>query len=237
MPGPTGYQSPYYAPAGAVAPVHRTPWMMIIAGVVALVVLMAGFGTAIAVIGNRGSATGGPIGSDIPSPTPGVTPSPIASPTPTSLGATTASNDGVRVKVPQGWAVATNDTEFIVLTDPNGEGSVTVASGPSSPTQTALDNKNTIDSTFKSKYSDTRACPNTSATNGAFNGARGISWTLCFTLTQGAQSAAAAASLFAGANSTGNVYYVVMVVTRQDNLQAYLTEAKPVLQSVEWKLS
>lgn len=237
--GPTGYQSPYYAPAGPAAPVHRTPWMLIIAGVVAMVVLLAGFGTAFAVIANRGSnnSGGSAIGSDIPSPTPGVTPSPIASPTPTTLGATTASNDGLTVKVPQGWSVASKDVEAIILTDPNGEGSLTFASGPSVPAQSATDNKNTIDAYFKSKYPDARACPGTSTTSGAFNGAKGLSWTVCFTLTEGGHSAAAAASLFAGANTSGSVYYVVMVFTRQDNLQAYKNTAQPVLQSVVWKLS
>ena len=237
--GPTGYQSPYYAPAAPVVPLSRTPWTLIIAGVVALLVLMAGFGTALAVIANRGSSNtnGTAIGSDIPSPTPGTTPSPIASPTPTALGTTTASNDGVTLKVPQGWSVASKDNESIVLTDPDGAGSVTAGSGPSSPTQTAQDNKASIDGVFKSKYPDARACPNTSTTTSTFNGAKGLSWTLCFTVTEGAHSAAAAASLFAGANTRGDVYYVAMVFTRQDNLQAYLTAARPVLQSVTWKLT
>jgi len=237
--GPTGYQSPYYAPTGPEVQVHRTPWTLIIAGVVALLVLMAGCGTALAIIGNRNpsNTSGGGI-ADLPSPTPaGGTPSPVASPTATPLGATTDSNDGVTVKVPAGWTVASKDNESIILTDPNSEGSVTLASGPSSPTQTAQQNKDTIDGYFKSKYPDTRNCAGSTTSNGTFNGAPGISWTLCFTLTSGANSIQAAASLFVGANSSGNVYYIVMLVTRQDNLQNYLTESKPVLQSVHWKLS
>src|SRR2546423_8916102 len=51
-----GYQSPYYSPAGATVPVHRAPMMLIVAGVLALVVLMGGFGTAFAVLANRGPA-------------------------------------------------------------------------------------------------------------------------------------------------------------------------------------
>ena len=77
----------------------------------------------------------------------------------------------------------------------------------------------------------------TSTTNTTFNGAKGISWTMCFTLTSGSHSVPAAASIFAGANASGSVYYVVMVLTRQDNLQAYLNVTKPVLQGVHWKLS
>jgi hypothetical protein len=234
--GSSGYQSPYYTPTGAAVPVHRTPWTFIIAGVVALLVLMAGCGTAIAILGNRASNTSGTgLGTDLPSPTPGVTPSPIASPT--TLGATTQSNDGLTVPVPMGWSVASKDNESVVLTDPSGEGSVTVASGPSSPTQTAQDNKDTIDAYFKGKYPDTRACPGSTTTSSSFNGAKGISWTLCFTLTSGSHTIPAAASLFAGANTSGSVYYIVMVLTRQDNLQNYLSVAKPVLQGIHWKLS
>ncbi len=237
--GPTGYQSPYYAPLAPLPPVHRTSWLVIVAAVVALVVVLAGFGTALAVIANRGSnnTSGAGIGAEIPSPTPGVSPSPLASPTPTTLGATTASNDGLSVKVPMGWTVASTDVETIVLTDPNGDGSVTLASGPSVPAQNAQDNKNTVDGYFKGKYPDTKACPGTTAASGAFNGAKGLSWTLCFTLADGVHSAPAAASLFAGANASGSVYYVVMLFTRQDKLQAYATTSKSVLQSVVWKLS
>ncbi len=235
---PTGYQSPYYTPSGPVPPVHRTPWMLIIAGVVALVVLMAGCGTALAIIGNRSSnnTNGSSLSSpDVASPSPGVTPSPIGSPTATS-GAHTESNDGVTMPVPAGWSVANKDSEAIVLTDPNSEGSVTAASGRSSPTQTAQDNKNTIDAYFKQNYPDARTCGGTTATNGTFNGVHGVSWSLCFTLTAGGHSVAAASSLFAGANTSGSVYYIVMVVTRQDNLKAYVATAKPVLQGIHWKL-
>src|SRR3979409_552238 len=54
-PPPGGYQSPYYAPSavGPQPPVHRTPWTLIIAAIVVLVLLMAGCGTAIAVLGSR----------------------------------------------------------------------------------------------------------------------------------------------------------------------------------------
>ena len=237
--GPAGYQSPYYAPTGPAVPVHRTPWTLIIAGVVALTVILAGCGAALAIIGSRNpsNTSGGGI-ADLPSPTPaGGTPSPIGSPTATPLGATTDSNDGLTVKVPAGWTVASKDNESIVLTDPNSEGSVTVASGPSSPTQTAQQNKDTIEGYFKSKYPDTRSCAGSGPANGTFIGAAGISWTLCFTLTSGANSVPAAASLFAGANGSGSVYYLVMVLTRQDNLANYLAETKPLLQSVHWKLS
>ncbi len=63
-----------------------------------------------------------------------------------------------------------------------------------------------------------------------------MSWSLCFTLTAGGHSVPAAASLFAGASTSGGVYYIVMVVTRQDNLKAYLAEIKPVLTGIKWKL-
>ena len=237
--GQAGYQSPYYQPTGVAVPVHRTPWMLIIAGVVALVVLLAGFGTAFAVLANHGgnNSAGAGVG-DVPSPTPAITPSPVASPTTTpSTTGTTESNNGLTVPVPAGWSVAAKDNESIVLSDPNGQGSVSLGSGPSVPTQSAQDNKTTVDNYFKSKYPDTRDCPNTSAKTTTFNGAAGISWTLCFTLTSGANNVPAAASLFAGANKSGSVYYAVMVLTRQDNLQSYLATTKPVLQGVVWKLT
>jgi hypothetical protein len=214
--------------------------MLIIAGVVALVVLMAGCGTALAILGNRnsGNTTGASDVSspDASSPNPGATPSPVASPTTVPSGATTESNDGLTIPVPAGWTVANKDSEAIVLTDPNGAGSLTAASGQSSPVQTIQQNKATIDQYFKENYPDTRSCPGTSATNGTFNGVHGVSWTLCFTLTAGGHSVPAAASLFAGANVSGSVYYVVMLITRQDNLKTFVTDAKPVLQGIHWKL-
>ena len=235
-----GYQTPYYTPGAPPIRVHRTPWALIVAGILVLTVLMAGAGTALALIGNHGGQTGSSgVGiSEVPSPTPGLTPSPVASPT---AGATAEtglqSNDGFTINLPSGWSVDTKDNETMVLTDPNGEGSVTVSSGASIPTQTAQNNKDTVDTTLKSKYPDTRECPNTSPANGTFNGVSGISWTLCFTLTSGANSVPAAASMFAGANANGSVYYLVMVLTADGNLNGYLNTAKPVIQTVHWKLS
>jgi hypothetical protein len=244
MAPPSGYTSPYYAPTGQAVPVHRTPWMLIIAGVVALIVLMAGCGTALAVLGSRASAgnnTSGTTLSDLSSPSPASTPTPIASPiaTPSTnpSGGTTESNDGLTMTVPAGWSVASKDSESIVLSDPDGQGSVTVASGASSPTQTAQDNKATMDSFFKKNYPDARACPGTSTVNSTLNGARGLSYQLCFTLTAGGQAVPAAASLFVGANTSGSVYYVVMVVTRESSLVSYVAKARPVLATVKWKLT
>src|SRR5207248_1023659 len=144
---------------------RRLPEPLLLAGVVALVVLMAGFGTAFAVLANRGGSNpSGGVGS-LPSPSPASSASPVASPTAApTYGATTASNDGLSVPVPQGWAVANKDSETIVLSDPNGEGSVSLGSGPSSPAQTAQENKATIDNYLKSTYPDARACPSTAAT-------------------------------------------------------------------------
>jgi hypothetical protein len=246
MVGPPAYASPYFAPTGPAPAVHRTPWMLIIAGVVALVVLMAGCGTALAVIGSRassgsGDSTSGSTFSDLSSPSPASTPTPIASPIPTpstnASGGTNESNDGLTVTLPAGWTVANKDSESIVLTDPDGEGSVTAASGPSSPVQTAQDNKATMDGYFKKNYPDARACPGSTTANSTLNGARGLSYQLCFTLTAGGQAVPAAASLFVGANTSGSVYYVVMIVTRQANLTSYVAKARPVLATIRWKLS
>jgi hypothetical protein len=237
-PAAPGYQTPYYTPSAAPVAVHRTPWALIVAAVLVLTVLMAGAGTALAIIGNRSSQTGSAGGgiADVPSPTPGLTPSPVASPT-TTAQTGLQENDGFTINAASGWSIDSKDNETMVLTDPKGQGSVTVASGVSIPSQTAQNNKDTIDNAFKSKYPDTRECPNTSPANGTFNGASGISWTMCFTLTSGANSVPAAASMFAGANASGSVYYFVMVLTTDGNLNAYLDTAKPVIQTVHWKLS
>src|SRR5437879_8986460 len=88
---PPSYQSPYYAPPPGYPqpPVHRTPWMLIIGAIVGLVVLMAGCGTALALINarNQSSPT---VGSNLPSPTPARPPSPIGPQPPRKGAATTA---------------------------------------------------------------------------------------------------------------------------------------------------
>jgi hypothetical protein len=232
-----GYQSPYYVPTAPQAPVHRTPWTMIVAGVVGLVIVMAGCGTLLAVLGSRGAITvsGGITG--LPSPTPVGTPSPLVTPTAPLTGPTTISNVGLAVTVPGGWSVASKDSESITLGDPNGNGSLTVASGPSSPTANAQQNKDQLDQFFKSHYPDTKPCPGTATTSGSVGSAKGLFWTLCFTLTSGTRAAPAAASMFAGANSDGSVYYAVMeLTTPPSNLQIVVNECKPILQGIQWKL-
>jgi hypothetical protein len=235
--GAGGYASPYYAPVGPTPPVHRTPWMVIIAGVVALVVLMAGCGTALAVIGSRTSVSVSGTVGDLPSPTPATSPSPVASPTTVPTGPSAVSNDGVSLTLPLGWTVEDKDNEEIVVMDPDTQGDVEVASGTQSPAATAQENLTELTNELKNKYPDTRTCSGTKASNTTFSGARGISSTICFTLTSGTQSLPAAASIFIGANGSGSVFYLVLVLTSQSNLTHYLTVAKPVLSSVHWKLS
>lgn len=241
-PGPpppqAGYQSPYYAPSavGPQPPVHRTPWILIISAIVVLVVLMAGCGTAIAVFSNRASGQGNSPGL-LPSPSPAGTPSPVASPSPVSTKGGTASNKGETFILPTGWTVQSQDDETILITNPNGDGSVTVGSGASSPAQTAQQNKDTIDKFFLGKYPDTKTCAGTKTTTGTLNGAAGIFWELCFTLSSGGQSVQAEASLFAGANSSGSVYYIVLLLTSQANVQTFINDATPILQSIKWKLT
>jgi hypothetical protein len=240
-PGPpppqAGYQSPYYAPSavGPQPPVHRTPWILIISAIVVLVVLMAGCGTAIAVFSNRTSGHGNSPGL-LPSPSPAGAPSPVASPSPVSKSRRTASNKGETFILPAGWTVQSQDDETILITNPNGDGSVTVGSGASSPAQTAQQNKDTIDKFFQGKYPDTKTCAGTKTTTGTLNGAAGIFWDLCFTLSSGGQSVQAETPLFAGANSSGSVYYIVLLLTSQTNVQTFIKDATPILQSIKWKL-
>jgi hypothetical protein len=233
---PAGYASPYYAPTAAFpqAPVHRTPWILILAAIFALIVLMAGCGTAIALLNNGKVAVTGGITSDVPSPTPAGSPSPIGSPS--SLVGPTASNTAVALPVPSGWVVDSKDNEQITLADPSGAGFMTVGSGSSNPPMSVQQEKDGVDQVFTSKYPDTKVCPNTKTTTGSLNGPQGIFWTICFTLTSGSQSAPAAASMFVGTNAEGSVFYGVILLTRQDNLQNFLSEAAPVLKGIEWKL-
>jgi hypothetical protein len=235
-PAPVAYASPYYSPTAAYpqAPVHRTPWILILAAIFGLIVLMAGCGTAIALLNNGKVGVTGGITSDVPSPTPAGSPSPVASPS--SLTGPSASNDGLTVPVPAGWVVDAKDNEQITLADPSGAGVMTVASAQSNPTSTAEEQKNSVDQGFLSKYPDYKPCPGTKTTTGSLNGPQGIFWTVCFTLTSGSQSFPAAASMFVGVNSGGSVFYGVILIARQDNLQNFLTEAAPVLKGIQWKL-
>jgi zinc-ribbon domain len=235
-PAPVAYASPYYSPTSAFpqAPVHRTPWILILAAIFGLIVLMAGCGTAIALFNNGKAGVTGTITADVPSPTPAGSLSPVASPiTPTGP---TASNAGMTVPVPAGWVVDSKDNEQITLADPSGAGVMTIASAQSSPTSTAEQQKSSVDQDFTSRYPDTKPCPNIKTSTGSLSGQQGIFWTLCFTLISGSQSFSAAASLFVGVNADGSVFYGVILLARQDNLQNFLTEAAPVLKGIQWKL-
>lgn len=232
---PPGLASPYYSPVGAApqAPVHRTPWTLIIAAVVVLIVVMAGCGTAVALITNKASVTGG-ITSDLPSPTPAGSPSPLASPSPIA-GATVASNDYLTVPVPPGWQVAHKDSQVIALLSPNGLGSMVVASGPLSPTSTAQAGKDSIDKTFQTKYPGAQNCAGTSPKNGTLNGASGIFWTLCYTVVHSGNSFPAASALFVGVNSNGSIAYLLELATSAGNMDGFRVETKAMVQGIIWK--
>jgi hypothetical protein len=225
-----GYQSPYIAPS-TMAPqpsVHRTPWVLIISAVLVLVVLLAGVGIAISILGNRSGANQGS-SSDI-------LPSPASTPAPIPKGSVAVSNKGVTIVIPAGWKVSSKDDQNITVTNPSGDGSVSIGSGASNPHQTADQNKETLDKYFHGRYPNTKACSGSKTTTGTINGASGISWQLCFTLSQGGQSIQAESPLFAGANSSGSVYYVVLLYTSQSNAKAFTAQAGPILQSIQWKL-
>lgn len=235
-----GYQSPYYAPSavGPQPPVHRTPWTLIIAAIVVLVLLMAGCGTAIALLGNRTTPGNGsnPVGGILPSPSPEGTPTPVGSPTPDTTSAGSASNSGVAFILPAGWTVVNKDDQSITISDANSTGSITIGSGTSNPAQNAQQNKDTVDKFFQSKYPDTKSCTGSKVVNTTLNGAAGIAWELCFTLTSGGQSVPAAAPLFAGANADGSVYYVILILATQTDVNAFVKAASPILDSIQWKL-
>jgi hypothetical protein len=209
--------------------------MLIISAVVVLVVVMAGCGTAMALLGRGGADTSGAL-SGLPSPTPGTSPSPIASPTSSTKGATTVSADTVTVPLPAGWTVDIQGSELIRLLNPNSTGQVTISSGPSNPKMSSQQFKDDVDRVLRSEYPDTVTCPGSKTTTGNLNGAQGVFWNLCFTMTSPGNSFPAAALLFAGANSSGSVNYLVLVVTSQRNLQSFTSEVQPVVQGIQWKL-
>ncbi len=235
---PPAYQSPFYPPAsGAIQPpVHRTPWVAIIAVIVVLVLVMAGVGTVLAVGFGHASNQAASDVKELSSPSPAGSPSPVPSPQPTISSPTSASNAGVAVPLPDGWVVAAQDSESVTLVSPSGTGSITIASGSSTPPQNAQQNKDTIDAFFKQQFPDTKSCPGSKSTTGSLNGVPGISWELCFTLTSGAQSVPAAALLFVGANPSGSVYYAMYMLTAASNMPAFSKECGPILKGIQWKL-
>ena len=216
------------------APVHRTPWVLIIAAVVGLIVVMAGCGTAIALLGGKASISGG-ITADIPSPSPAGSPSPV--PSPTAIQGPSASNPVVTVPVPAGWAVSAKDNESITLSDPNGLGFVSIASGTQNPHMTAQQQKAAADASLKAKYPDTVECGGVRPTTGSLGGKQGIFWNLCFTLVSNGRSLPAEASLFIGANADGSTWYGVILLTAQTYMQNLTTESAPILKGIQWKLN
>lgn len=234
---PQYYQTPYYAPgAGAMQPpVHRTPWLLIIAVVVVLVLLMGGFGTLLAVSLQRAnnSSQAGNL-SELSSPSPAVSPSPLPKGSPSAPPPVAA--DSVTVPVPDGWSVVQSDAEEITLMSPKNDGTITIASSEQTPPATAQQNKESIDAFFLQQYPDTKPCAGSKAVNGSLNGVSGISWSLCFTLTSGAQSVPAAASLFVGANQDGSVYYAMYMLTVATNMPNFQKEAAPVIKGIVWNL-
>ncbi len=237
---PPTYQSPYYVPStgAAMPPVHRTPWLLIVAAVVVLVLVMAGVGTVLAVGLSHSSTQAASNLKELSSPSPAGSPSPVRSPSspPTSSGPKSVSNAGVTVPLPDGWTIGAQDNESITLVNPNSDGAITIASGASNPSQTAQQNKDTVDAFFKQQYPDTKNCAGSKTTTGSLNGVAGISWELCFTLTSGAQSVNAAALLFVGANPSGTVYYAMYMLTPAANMPAFSNECGPILKGIQWTL-
>ena len=241
IPGPPAYASPYYSPTGAAPQpaVHRTPWLLIVAVIVALVIVMGGVGTVLAfALGNHSTQSAG--FNAVSTPSPAVSPSPGHSPSPEPTvqpSGNTATNDGLTVVIPAGWSVVNKDNETISLESPNGDGAITIGSGSSNPPATAQQNKAEMDKFFLQKYPDTKECPGSSVNNGSLDGANGIFWELCFTLTSGAQSVQVGAPIFVGANASGSVYYAALLETEASNMDTFIAECKPILNGgISWKL-
>ena len=122
------------------------------------------------------------------------------------------------------------------MTSPAGDGVVWMDSGHFSPPTTAQQIKQKLDQNLAADYPDTRACPNTTTTNGSVGGVSGIWWQVCFTMAQGGQSFAGEMTEFAATNSGGVVGYFIQVFTLASRMNTFFNDAKPVLASVQWKL-
>lgn len=237
---PPAYQSPYYAPQPGYAPppVHRTPWLAIIGVVVALVLVMAGVGTVLAVglsrsNNNQAVNTVG----DLTSPSPAGTPSPIPTPSVQASAGTASSSGGtVTVPVPDGWSVQSTDADSVSLIDPDSTGAIEVSSGSVSPPTTALQAKDQVDAGFKQQFPDTKPCAGSGTTNASIGGVTGIEWQMCFTVTSGAQAVPFAALLFVATNGAGTVGYAVAILAPAGNLGTAVSESAPILKGIVWHL-
>ncbi len=243
---PAGYQSPYYAPAqGAPQPqIHRTPWVLIISIIVAVVVVLGGAGTVLAFALGSKHNTQSPSLSSVSSPSPvsspsaGQTPSASPSSQPSQpSGGQTVSNDALTVVVPAGWTVINKDANSVTLQSPNADGTLTIASGQLNPPQTAQQLKDSINKALAASSPDAAPCPGSNTSNGAIAGVNGIFWEMCFTATSGGQSIPVAEPLWVGANGSGSIGYVIDLETTQDNLGAFVKAAVPILANdIKWKL-
>ena len=65
---------------------------------------------------------------------------------------------------------------------------------------------------------------------------QGILWQLCYTVVSSGHSLPAEANLFVGTNADGSVFYGVILVTIQSNMQTFTNESAPVLKGIQWKL-
>ena len=239
-PPPPAYQTPFYSPQPgyAPAPVHRTPWLAIIGVVVALVVVMAGVGTVLAVGLSRstGNQAANSVG-ELPSPSPAGSPSPIPTPSiQASTGTASSSNGTVTVPVPDGWSVQSTDADSVALLDPNSTGAIEVSSGSVSPPTTALQAKNEVDAGFKQQFPDTKPCAGSKTSNASIGGVTGIEWQLCFTVTSGAQAEPFGALLFVATNGAGTTGYGVEIIAPAGNLSAAVAESAPILKGIVWHL-
>jgi hypothetical protein len=223
-PGQVAYASPYYSPEGAMpqAPVHRTPWVLIISAIVVLIVLLAGCGTAFALFSGKSFGS-----ADVAKPEP--SPSPWTGPT--------ASNPVVTVPLLPGWTVSSKDNESISMTDPNGWGYVSVGSGVQSPKLTLQQQKTAIETSIKNKSPDAVECRAVRPTPGSVGGVKGIFWNMCFTVVSAGKSLAAEAYLFVATNADGSVWYGVILLTPQSYMVNLSKEAEPILAGIQWKLT
>jgi hypothetical protein len=230
---PPGYQSPYYVAVGE-QPVHRLPWLTVIAIVAGLVLVLGCFGAALAFVRPHTNAAGSVSGFGNPAPPSAVSAGPTTEADPAPVETVTISS--LSVTVPSGFSVEDKSDVQVTVSTPDGEGLIQVESQRMSVAATAQQLQQQAFGDLKQKYPDAKLCA--SQDNVEVNGPVGSMQKICFTATeQGASALSVAAVVWIATNAAHNVMYEVDGLTVADSYDGFIDMTSPLVNSVSWKLS
>ncbi|MBV8194665.1 MAG: zinc ribbon domain-containing protein [Candidatus Dormibacteraeota bacterium] len=193
LPGYTPGQSAFLPPPapGTAPPVNKTSHALLIGGIIALVVLLAGGGVAFAAI--HGTSTPSP---KPPAPTTAPTTAPSGQPTlqptlqpsPSGGAGMSVDTDFATVVVPPGFTVAENTSDHVTLNQTSGSG-VIIVEVVQLKGSTLLDLDNQLLDAVRSVFDSSAApCQGATIQHTALNGANGSTFPAdgtadCFTLS------------------------------------------------------